>query len=242
MEAYFLAWVLGAAGSLHCVGMCGPIALALPVHHLGFPSRLLFLFLFHSGRIAVYALMGGLFSFIGAGFFLAGYQQALSIILGIALILLGAFSSKIPAFSLSRYTGGFLKLHFSRFLGKRTPLAFLITGMLNGLLPCGMVYAALAGATLSTSPAEGMLFMAFFGLGTAPALMSISLLTTISAKLRFFFRKASPVLTFIMGVLLVIRGLGLGIPLLSPANSGDTPAKECAQPLEPTSNEQEPYQ
>jgi len=122
--------------------------------------------------------------------------------------------------------------------------ALFITGLLNGLLPCGLIYIALAGATSSGETIKGALFMAVFGLGTLPAMFSVSFISSISKRFRSYLSHTAPVLTFIMGTLLVVRGLGLGIPYLSPvfkAPTKDAPAViYCHKPqqlLTPASNE-----
>ncbi|MBX7202205.1 MAG: sulfite exporter TauE/SafE family protein [Bacteroidia bacterium] len=237
MELLFVAFLLGASGSLHCVGMCGPIALALPVHHLPFTSRTLLLFLYHAGRILCYATLGFIFSFFGAGLVLAGIQQSLSIALGSLLIVSVLFARIKFTKRFALGLGPFFKQHLGAAIRKKTPSALFLAGMLNGLLPCGLLYTALAGATASRTITDGVLFMVVFGLGTLPAMLSIGLLSTISPQMRQVIRKASPVITVLMGILLVIRGLGLGIPMLSPANNKPGEAQECAQPTkeQPTS-------
>ena len=93
----------------------------------------------------------------------------------------------------------------------------LLFGLLNGLLPCGLVYAALAGAAATGGPLGGALFMAAFGLGTIPAMLAVSLAgRLITAPWRARFQRAVPVAMAVLAVLFIVRGLSLGIPYLSP--------------------------
>ncbi|MCB0819067.1 MAG: sulfite exporter TauE/SafE family protein [Bacteroidetes bacterium] len=222
MEFLLAAITLGILGSFHCVGMCGPIALALPVHHLSTPGKISGLLLYHIGRAFTYSLFGAFFGVLGMGVVIAGYQQALSVVLGIA-ILIGLF---LPASGLSRFFtapfAGFtykIKSAFSSLFRKRSHTALFVTGMLNGLLPCGLVYMALAGATATGDITKGALFMAVFGLGTLPAMFSVTFFSGISASFRTKIRKYIPIVAGTMALLLILRGLGLGIPYVSPKMS-----------------------
>lgn len=217
MEMLLAAFTLGFLGSLHCVGMCGPIALALPIGQMRPASRLMSVWLYNNGRVLTYSLLGALLGFLGMGIALAGYQQILSIVLG-TVLLFGLLLPKIfrkPGKSLITWSLRFKSL-FGRWMQKKGPQALFITGMLNGLLPCGMIYIALAGATASGETIKGALFMAVFGLGTLPAMFSVSLISSASRPFRTGLRHTMPAITFIAGVLLIVRGLGLGIPYLSP--------------------------
>jgi sulfite exporter TauE/SafE len=228
MEFLLAAFSLGFLGSLHCVGMCGPIAMALPVHGKGLGFRILGIYLYNSGRILTYGVLGAILGALGMGMKLAGYQQVLSITLGI-LLLLGLFLPKILLLNNSVLLTFNMKLKgwFTSWMKQKSLQALFITGLLNGLLPCGLIYVALAGATSSGETIKGALFMAVFGLGTLPAMFSVSFISSISKRFRLYLSHTAPVLTFVMGVLLVVRGLGLGIPYLSPvfkAPTKDAPA------------------
>lgn len=240
MEFLIAAITLGLLGSFHCIGMCGPIALALPVHHLPTPDKVVGLLIYHIGRALVYSLIGAFFGILGMGVVLAGYQQALSIGLGV-IILLGLF---FPASGLSRYISkpfaGLtfrIKSAFSHFFQKRSFSALFVTGALNGLLPCGLVYIALAGAMATGDVLKGALFMAVFGLGTLPALFSVSLFSGISVKFRTVVRKYIPVFAGLLACLLILRGLGLGIPYVSPSFSKENNTEHscCHKPESPES-------
>lgn len=214
------AVMLGLAGSLHCVGMCGPIALALPRPNgpaTLLPGRLLY----NAGRILTYAGLGALFGWMGQTLLMAGWQRALSITAGL-LILLYLLSARLGR---GRWTleSTLLRLvaPVQRMLGrllKQTSLGGLLTiGLLNGLLPCGLVYVALAGAAATGSALGGAGFMLVFGLGTTPMMLAISLAgPTLYARLRGRFQNVIPLALGVMAVLFILRGLELGIPYVSP--------------------------
>ena len=216
---YLTGFILGMMGSLHCIGMCGPIALALPV-----PPQLnrgFAVLLYNFGRITSYASIGLFFGFLGKLFILAGYQQILSIVCGIVVISLAVFSKKIkfsPAFS--SLTSGF-KSNFSNLVKQRGVAPFLLLGIMNGLLPCGLVYMSLAAATATGGPWNGALFMAFFGLGTVPVMFAIGYSHQFfSLPWKLHIKKYMTGFVFLTGLLLILRGLNLGIPYLSPEVQG----------------------
>lgn len=226
------ALLLGLLGSVHCIGMCGPIALALPLQRETTRSLLSGIFIYNFGRAFTYALLGAVSGLAGSAVKWAAGQQVLSIVAG-ALILLtllvNAFGKNLKL--ASPFAKGFTAIRSALgklFKQKRHDALWLI-GMLNGLLPCGLVYAGLAGAAATGSFLNGALFMFVFGLGTIPALFSLSLAgTKITFSMREKMRKAVPVFVGIMALLLIIRGLGLGIPYLSPSYSdGQTVCMHC---------------
>jgi uncharacterized protein len=220
---------LGLVGSLHCVGMCGPLALALPVYHLSPFKKFIVLFLYQLGRITTYAVLGFLFGWLGRRFYMAGFQQWLSVSLGLLIVA-----------SAIIYFLGKNSLHFNflnrfyflvqKVIGRllksgKGPVGFYMMGAANGLLPCGMVYMAIAGALSSINISHSVVFMAFFGAGTLPAMMAVSYFgQTIPLSVRSSMRKAVPYFITAMGVILILRGLNLGIPFISPelpAPAGD---------------------
>ncbi len=226
---YILAAIsLGFLGSFHCVGMCGPIALALPVHQKSASQKTISILAYNSGRILTYALFGILFGLIGQSFALFGYQQNLSVLLG-ALILLALLVPKRFAYHLS-VTGKLygllnrLKNKIAHLFQQRSIRSFFSIGLLNGLLPCGLVYMGIAGAIATGSVLKGLLFMAFFGTGTLPLMFLVSYSShLLSLKTRHIIHKAVPVFIGIMAVLLILRGLNLGISYISPKLSEDRP-------------------
>ncbi len=215
------ALILGVAGSAHCLGMCGPIALAVPSPRPDWRSRLSSTVLLNSGRIATYVLIGAAFGAFGHGLRLAGLQQAASIVAGAVLlasiVVPGLLERWLPASGAAILIGR-LRGRLARNLKRTAPEALLITGMLNGLLPCGLVYAAAIGSAAMGSATEGALYMALFGLGTWPMLFAVRMGSgLLGQRARAGLRRASPVMVGIVAVLLVLRGLDLGIPYLSPA-------------------------
>lgn len=211
------ALVLGLAGSLHCAGMCGPLALALPASASGSLSYLAGRVAYNLGRIATYALIGVLFGLLGKTLFFAGLQRWVSIVLGVGL-LAGLFGSKRLALArpismlVNRVRAG-----MSHFLRQRSLISLAALGGLNGLLPCGLVYVAAAAATTTSSISGGVLYMAAFGLGTIPMMLLIGLSgRLVPASFRLGLGRAVPITIFLLATLLIFRGLALGIPYLSP--------------------------
>lgn len=217
---YWAALILGFAGSLHCVGMCGPIAVALPSGGSGLRKKASAAGLYHFGRTSAYALLGFLFGTLGFGLAVAEFQQGLS--LGAGLIMLAAVwlpktsllgKVETPLYRLQAKAQSFM----AKRLRDHRPSALLGIGFFNGFLPCGMVYIALAGAVVTTHPAQGAAFMALFGLGTVPALLLTAFgASALSSKMRLSLLRLAPYLASIIAILFIIRGLGLGIPFLSP--------------------------
>lgn len=235
MEYILAAISLGLLGSFHCIGMCGPIALALPVHRQAPSRKTISVLAYQSGRITTYSLLGILFGFIGQSFALFGFQQALSLVLGSLILLALVIPQRfVNAFSPARYLYALfarLKQKMSLLFQKRSITSFFGIGLLNGLLPCGLVYAAIAGAIATGSIYKGMLFMAFFGLGTLPLMFSLSYTShLLNVKTRHLIHKAVPFFTGVMAVLLILRGLNLGIDYISPklqTDQQETTAKQA---------------
>ncbi len=216
---------LGAVSSLHCVGMCGPLALALPVHHLSKSQQLISLFLYQFGRIITYAGFGLIFGMAGRRIYLAGFQQWFSIIMGaivlFLVILYWVYKNPLQPSFFNKFFRVIQSYMAKAFQTKKSTAGFLVLGMANGLLPCAMVYVAVAGALTTTEISYSVLFMAMFGAGTLPAMMAVSYFgRLISLPVRNMFRKAVPVFMTIMAVILILRGLNLGIPFISPVLNG----------------------
>ncbi|MEZ4984251.1 MAG: sulfite exporter TauE/SafE family protein [Saprospiraceae bacterium] len=211
----YTAFTMGLLGSLHCVGMCGPLMLALPFgQEQGGVWRLM---LYNVGRITTYSLLGAMMGLLGQGVFLVGMQSWLTLLLGGLLIGMGLFSLQVEfnIWNTPLLSGWYLRFKsaFAR-LVKRTGLpAVLGLGLLNGLLPCGLVYLALAAALTTTTWLNGAGYMLFFGLGTWPLLLVFTALGH-SAGHRFqkYLRKAYPLILTAMGVFLVWRALQFQMP------------------------------
>jgi uncharacterized protein len=215
------AIALGLASNFHCLGMCGPIALAIPINTSSSFTRLLSILMYNGGRVFTYTLLGILLGSLGKGASLLGYQQQLSVIIGLGMVVFALFSLykknlPIPGIGFNRLFSG-LKQKMGSYLKRNSYDANLILGLLNGLLPCGMVYFALAGAAAWGGLFEGGLFMFFFGIGTLPIMLLIPYLKTrMSTRFRLRIQTYVPVFLLVFGVLLMIRGANLGIPYLSP--------------------------
>lgn len=215
-------FMVGLLGSFHCIGMCGPIALSLPVHQLGPLRKALSILAYNLGRVATYALLGVLFGSLGAALFIGRYQQVFSIAAGsfilLALILPRLLSGVQGHPWVARYQGAVQSALSALFREEKSiPVLFGI-GVLNGLLPCGLVYMAVAGAIVSGSLLNGVLFMSAFGLATLPVMAAVAYLGQfISVRARSRIRQLVPVMVGLMAALLILRGLNLGIPYLSPA-------------------------
>jgi len=216
------AFTLGLVGSLHCAGMCGPLALALPpagntaISYLG--GRVAY----NIGRIVTYCVLGLVVGLIGKSFLLAGLQRWVSIALGVLLILGLVASRKLALWKPVTLFVNQLKAGMGSLLRQRSFFALTLLGLLNGLLPCGLVYVAAAGATVAGGVLEGAQYMAAFGVGTVPMMLAISLsgkLVPISLRLKL--RKVIPVSVFLLATLLILRGMSLGIPYLSPNLAAD---------------------
>lgn len=212
---------LGAAGSLHCVGMCGPLSLALPVNHFSKTKKFLSLFLYQTGRIFTYSLIGLLFGLAGRRIYISGYQQWFSVAMGILILVLATlyfFHRYNLHFPILNRFYFFVQQLISRLLNKaRTPGSFFAMGLANGLLPCGLVYVAVAATLSFTEVMQSVGFMAMFGAGTLPAMMLVAYAgQKLKLETRQLLRKAVPYFVFAMGCILILRGLNLGIPFLSP--------------------------
>lgn len=217
------AFILGLVSSLHCIGMCGPIAMMLPVDRNNAAKRATQILTYHAGRLAAYSSIGLLFGLMGRGFFLAGFQQELSIAVGVLMIVVILTPERIFArynFSKSIYhvISEIKTALGSRFKRKSYSSLFTI-GLLNGFLPCGLVYVALFGAIAMQSVGYGVLFMLLFGLGTIPMMSAVVYVNSfLSIPIRNQIQRIIPIVTVLIGILFIFRGLGLGIPYISPAD------------------------
>ena len=225
--ALWTAFLLGLVGSLHCAGMCGPLALALPGVGRDRFSFLLGRAAYQAGRLFTYATIGVCFGLAGHALSLAGFQRWLSLTAG-AVVLLGLVAASRLGVG-TRFARGvsWIKRPFARLLLQRTHLSLLLLGALNGLLPCGLVYAAAAGAAAAGDWLDGVAFMIWFGLGTLPMMAGLSLAgARLQPLLRLRLHRLIPACALCVGILLVLRGLALGIPYVSPrlADAGATAA------------------
>lgn len=233
MEFLIAAFTLGFLGSFHCIGMCGPIALALPLSSSSKWARVLGALLYNLGRSFTYAVFGIVFGLLGKSFVIAGFQQSISIFLGVLILIIVLF----PERSMNRFQFSSklynlinkLKSKFTHLFSQKNYYSLFLIGLLNGLLPCGLVYLGVIGAIATGDAIQGALFMVLFGLGTLPAMFSLALISNqISISFRSKIRKAVPFFVSAMAVLLILRGLNLGVPYVSPKLSKtDSTKHEC---------------
>lgn len=203
------AFIIGFLGSLHCAGMCSPLAMA--VTNLSKPA-FINRFTYNGGRVVSYGLQGVVAASVGTLFEFTGLQTAFSIILGLLLIVAGfagITSIKVPFItSAIQKLTTFIKIKLRDFISKKTKLALLTTGMLNGLLPCGLTYMALTYCLTITHPIDGFFYMLVFGLGTLPVMLGLtSVVQMLITRFNINFRKLTTVTMVVLGVLLISRSL-----------------------------------
>lgn len=223
---------LGLISSLHCVGMCGPLSLALPMQYLFKTKRVIAILLYQTGRVITYSTLGLVFGLAGRRVYLAGFQQWFSIGMGILILFLLIQYSLFKKRLQPNFLDGFylmIQKIMTKILKIKGTVPFLFFGMANGFLPCGMVYIALAGALVTTEIQQSVLFMAMFGMGTMPAMIAISFFGQFfSVRIRNSFRKIVPVFISVMAFILILRGMNLGIPFISPVlQSATVPGVSC---------------
>lgn len=211
---WWSAFLVGFLGSFHCVGMCGPIALSLPAGDSGRARFLFGRFLYNGGRVVTYSVLGMLAGLIGHSFAMAGFQKSLSIAAGILILLMIALpyllKRKLSAETvLYKYTS-LIRNSFRTLFGRKGNITLFFIGMVNGLLPCGFVYIALAGAAASALATSGLLYMALFGLGTLPMMFMLSVAGRfLSPGMQQTIRRLTPVVAVTVAFLLIYRGITL---------------------------------
>ena len=225
-------FTLGIISSLHCVGMCGPLSFALPVQYLSQARRTAAILLHQFGRVITYSALGLIFGLAGRTIYLAGFQRWFSIGIGVLILFLVVqyfiYRKRMqPGFLNSFYLA--VQRMMTLMLKTKGLTSFLVFGIANGLLPCGMVYMALAGALVTTEVHQSILFMASFGMGTLPAMIGITFFRHFfSLQTRNSFRKIVPLFISLMAVLLILRGMNIGIPFISPVlPDASQPAVNC---------------
>lgn len=197
---------MGLAGSLHCVGMCSPLAMAVSNMNAGaFLNRLIY----NAGRILTYSTMGSLVA--SAGYFLpiSRFQNLVSILLGIALLLIGVGLLKPNVPILSMLVGKFtawLKTLFSKFLRQKNYASVFFMGTLNGFLPCGLVLIALSYCLTLSTAQDGFIFMLMFGAGTLPVMLGLtSVIPIVVKRFKFNMYYVTSGMLILSGVVLIAR-------------------------------------
>ena len=207
----FSALIIGFLGSFHCVAMCGPIALALSGGKENNWSYLAGRSVYNAGRIFTYGVLGLLAGLAGHTLLMAGFQKSISIAIGVLMILSVAVLYYLPGHSgtsnVALIVNKFIKNIFSSVLKQRSQAGLFVAGLANGVLPCGFVYLAMAGAAATQDPLNGAGYMVMFGLGTFPAMMAVSAFGKVAGlKARTFLTKAAPVLMIVLGLFFIYRG------------------------------------
>jgi sulfite exporter TauE/SafE len=225
---------LGFAGSFHCLGMCGPLALAIPVGNAQRGRTHIPITLYNLGRAFSYAMIGMVAGFVGSGFKWWGWQQGLSVMAGIWMLLFLFYRFKLP-FRIPWLQAFHQKVQ--SVLSKKVQpgsisRSALMIGLLNGWLPCGLVYVALPAALVTAHPWQGSLLMFSFGIGTWPVMMGLMWAGhRLSIPIRQKMYRFVPYLTSVLAIVLILRGLNLGIPYVSPKLDDRKPQVEmCHRP------------
>ena len=216
---YWVAFTLGFFGSLHCVGMCGPLAFGMLAHRSKNAMGLLPDVIFYNlGRLVSYSFLGLIIGIVGGVISLGGFQRGLSIFLGVLLLIVAAFSLNLDVLigkqrhiqSLYKYISS--KLQSFVKMGKSVPS--IQAGVINGLLPCGLVYVALMAAVTLSNVWGTIGFMTFFGLGTFPAMIVVVLLPKfLNIKYRLVLQKLYPFFIGLTGIYLIYRGIMSKLPM-----------------------------
>ncbi len=220
----YTAFIFGLISSFHCIGMCGPIAMMLPVDRTNQTKKVIQIITYHLGRLSAYAVIGLVFGLLGKGLFLAGIQQKLSIFIGISMILVILIPERVVArYNFSKPVFRFIskiKTSLGKQFKNKSYKSLFTIGLLNGFLPCGMVYVALFGAIAMQSESFGVLYMILFGLGTVPMMSSVIYINSfLTIPIRNKIQKTIPYVAVLIGVLFILRGFGLGIPYVSPSDT-----------------------
>ncbi|TAD85162.1 MAG: sulfite exporter TauE/SafE family protein [Bacteroidetes bacterium] len=219
------AFLLGFAGSVHCVGMCGPIGLLVPVMPGAEWKRVFSVVLYLVGKAATYATMGLFFGLFGAALNWAGLQQVLSVGSGIILLILVLVlvkkSSVFHQNAATNFISQTVVARLTKYVQTPTPFTPFFMGLINGLLPCGLVYMGLTAALATGHALHATLFMFVFGMGTMPLLLGFVLMAKqFGHHFKQRLQRLTPVLLSFMAVLLILRGLPFEIPFISPHQLG----------------------
>lgn len=211
------AFTIGLFGSVHCVGMCGPIPMAkstADASKKGIAGRLM---LYNLGRTLTYVLLGFMVGALGFGAELAGWQSWISIGAGAFLLLAAIFSFNVEHYLMRLSAFGqwniWLRGKIGKYFGSNTYASWFRTGFFNGMLPCGLVYAAVIGAVLTGGILESATYMLFFGLGTMPLMFFSVFAGKLSTNpWQRKLRKLYPIMLAVLGVLFILRGVNFVLP------------------------------
>lgn len=214
------AFFIGLTSNLHCLGMCGPISTIIPVNRKNNWTILAGLSEYNLGRILTYSILGATSGIIG--FTIQTYQtlQILSIGAGIILIIY-AWNKRYNFIRVNnptqKMTSRIVQKYMGLILNSKSNFKLFLFGMVNGILPCGMVYIALINATIIGDPWFSAIAMFVFGIGTLPVMLIANFfIKKMNWKSNPKWNKIIPYLISVLGLLIILRGLNLGIPYLSP--------------------------
>ncbi len=228
------AIILGLLSSFHCIGMCGPIAFMLPVDRKNKIKQHLQIGSYHLGRLTTYSLFGVIFGILGKGFELFGFQQIISIIAGVLMILSVLLPKLFQKIEGGKWLSKLvikLKSSLGNELKQKKNNTFFTIGFINGFLPCGMLYLAIFGAIAMHNPLKSSLYMFLYGLGTIPLMTAVIYLgNSVNTIFKNKIQKVIPIVVIIIGIVFILRGLELGIPYISPNASVSNlvePQPEC---------------
>lgn len=218
-------FILGLLGSMHCVGMCGPIALAIPHRRKSIGGIATDSLAYNFGRVSSYAALGALLGLLGFGLMFLGVQSYLSITIGaiilLVLILPKSFKNRFLKNGIGIKISSAISPMIRKLMKPKSIFSIYFLGVLNGLLPCGLVYFAMAGSLASGTALSGALFMAFFGIGTIPAMASLYIFKSkLSLNFRNRLYKIVPYGLAVVATLMILRGLSLDLPFISPNIEG----------------------
>lgn len=232
-EALVAGFLMGLMGSLHCIGMCGPLALGVIGLQSNPKKKLQTALEYNFGRAVSYTVMGAILGLIGTQISMVGFQQYLSIACGVLILILFLlpYVSKNKVGILQSWNQKIQSLLNAQFSKKQSPFFHFELGLINAWLPCGLVYLALAAALASGNFVASCTIMFLFGLGTIPLMISLQLLGNyINIQWRQKLSKAIPVFILLSSSLLILRGMNLGIPIISPVvETSGTCIKHCCK-------------
>ena len=207
------ALIMGLTGSLHCVGMCSPLAVAVGnMNTRAFLNRVTY----NAGRIVTYGVLGLGIAGVGLALPISKFQNLVSVFLGVILLLagIGLLKLNIPIFSRAIGTLTYtIKKIFTKFLNRKNFGSVFLLGTLNGILPCGLVWIALTYSLTLQSPLAGFSFMVLFGVGTLPVMLGFtSIITQLLKRFNFNFQHITSAMLILSGILLIVRVFIIHLP------------------------------
>ena len=212
MTIFLAGLLLGVVSSVHCLGMCGPLVLSIGprLDRTARTTQVARLLLYHGGRVATYTLLAIPAGLAGRMLWVQGLGRAVAIAAAIALIAAAMGMRGLQTFGavarLSASAAGRACAAAARWRRSRPALGAVAAGAANGLLPCGMVYAAVVVAAASGTVANAFSTMVGFGVGTMPALVALSMsAASLPLGFRSRLQRLTPVVLLLAAALLLVR-------------------------------------